>query len=425
MPTKHDIPKGFGGPAISRRPPKSARGFTLIELAIAMTISGLIIAAIFGAMNQNKAVKSAQMTQIMDSLLLGTAEYYRIYGTYPCPADPTLVRGDANFGEPDADASGACQTPPALRTPGIGGGTVVIGAVPVRALNRAMGCAPTDSSLLPDNLKQTFQNKLNTARQIFFGSATSYENYSDYDEDDPSAQKNYTETSRKCISDALIHDIYGSKFTYAVNLGATQLDDTEPVGNIEVVNRANQPVTTELLNFVIVSHGPDRKGAYPADGSAPFVACGTGVSPDDENCNNNALFRAAYESPMPVPYDANHYDDRVEYSLTGYARERDMWRWSKNSDPNKRNLVFEGKPNQPLTIGIPQSTPPTDEKIGVYGGDMRVDGDLTAQGATGASTATVKALEDMKADKNIEIDHQASAPQFCYDPPLTASCVSP
>lgn len=416
-----------------RKVARTQRGFTLIELTIALTITGVIMAGLFGAMKQNGEIRNTRMTATFDNLLLGMAEFYRIYGYYPCPANPTLTQGDANYGEPNLDGSGNCTpSAAAFSAPGEGGGTVITGAVPVRALNRALGCVYMDEAELeamPDNLRQVFQNGLNTARQVFFGDSANYENYSDFN-GNPRNQ-NYTETSRKCTPDSLMADVYQNKITYAVNLAATRLEITPPTGNIEVVNRLNQRVTNERLNFIMVSHGKDAKGAYPANGSTTPFPCGGGGSLDDENCNNGGRFRAMPISPMPDRYAANNYDDRVEYSLTGYLRERDMWRWAEGASNDTRNLVFEGKAGQPLTIGVPQTAPPTDEKIGVYGGNMQVDGNMMAKGGTGAPTSDIIAEQTVKAAKDIIVDNTAgtpataSAPKFCYDPPLTATCAGP
>lgn len=419
----------------SSRTHDTARGFTLIELTIALTITGVIMAGLFGAMKQSGEIRSARMTATFDSVLLGMAEFYRIYGYYPCPANPTLVKGDPNYGQPNVDGSGACiASGPAFSTPGIGAGTVIIGSVPTRALNRALGCEHMEEAELdamPDNLRQVFQNGLNTARQVFFGDPVNYNDYSKFNDDLDGT--NYTETSRKCVPDALMSDVYQNKITYAVNLDATRLNILPPSGNIEVVNRLNQTVTADRLNFVMVSHGKDAKGAYPENGSVTPFPCGGGGALDDENCNNNARFRAMPQSPMTDRYAANNFDDRVEFSLTGYLRERDVWRWSEGASANSRNLVFEGKPEQPLTIGLPQAPPdPADKiKIGVYGGNMQVDGNMVAQGSVGIPVSDIVADQTVKATQDIVIDNTAgptptaSAPKFCYDPPLTATCAGP
>ncbi len=401
---------------------RSQRGFTLIELTLALTITGVIMAGLFGAMKQNGEIKSARMNNTFDTLLLGMAEFHRMYGYYPCPANPTLVQGDANYGEPNLDGSGACVPAlPGLSAPGASGGTVITGAVPVRALNIALGCVHLEEAELasmPDNLRQVFQNKLNTARQIFFGDESDYDDYAKWNEDH--GGQNITETSRRCLPDTMMADIYQNKISYTVNLAATALTAMPPSGNISIVNRFNQRVTEQMVNFVMLSHGKDAKGAYPANGSVINTPCGGGGALDDENCNAGAVFRSMPLSPMGNPYAANHYDDRIEFSLTGYSRERDVWRWAEGADANTRNLVFEGKDGQPLVIGVPQESPEAKEKVGVYGGNMQVDGNVTAQGAPGI--ADIQAAQTVKATENIVSDNEASAPQFCYDPPLTASC---
>lgn len=82
-------------------------GFTLIELTIALTITGIIMAGLFGAMKQNGEVRNARMSATFDTLLLGMARS-TASTAITCPANPTLKQGDANYGQPNVDGTGAC-----------------------------------------------------------------------------------------------------------------------------------------------------------------------------------------------------------------------------------------------------------------------------------------------------------------------------
>ena len=414
-------------------PTHSESGFTLLEMVIVVLITSVLMGAIFRVMGQDGEIKNSRMNSIFDTALLGIAEYTRIYGFYPCPADPALRPGDANYGEPNLNAAGQCSPAAAgTATPGFGGGTVIIGSIPVRALNRAIGCSETDEALLPDNLKQVFQNKLNSVGQIFFGDGANYENYSDFDQDGTAANNtlNITDTSRKCVVDSLGHDIYGAKLTYAVTYGATFLTNAEPAGNIRIVNRNGSEITADPVHFVLISHGPDTKGAHLDMSGIIGSNCGTGASLDDENCDNDSTFRAMPFSGIASMYENNHYDDRVEFSLTGYLREKDVWRWAEGASTDERNVVLNSNTAPALNIGIPgTATVDSDAKLSVYGGNMEVEGDLRAEGVTGSggTLSKIRANTSMTAGDNIVVDDgtgsgSATAPKFCYDPPMTSSC---
>lgn len=413
--------------------PSAQGGFTLLEMVIVVMITSLIMGAVFNILNQDGEIKSARMNGIFDSVLLGMAEYYRIYGFYPCPASPTLRPGDPNYGEPNFDAGGNCMAPAGgAAAPGIGSGTVIIGSVPVRALNRAMGCTETDDADLPDNLKQVFQNKLNSVQQIFFDNDANYADYGDFDQDTEADRNtlNVTETSRKCVVDSLGRDIYGTKLTYAVTRDATKLSQDPVSGNIRIINRNGQQATADLVPFVVLSHGPDTKGAWVDESGVRAFNCGTTSALDNENCDNDAVFRAMPFAGMGDMNNNNHFDDRVEFSLNGYLREKDVWRWAQGANVDNRNVVLDTETSQSLSIGVPGTAGIDDKaRLSVYGGNVEIDGDLRAVGTTAASLeqSQVKADKTVIAQENIVVDDelgggQAIAPKFCYKPAITANC---
>ena len=81
-------------------------GFSLIEIAIALIILGLIMTPILESYNQ----------RAIDDKILGTGsnlsvisvaiqDYYARYNSLPCPADPALAQGNANYGVGDCTAT--------------------------------------------------------------------------------------------------------------------------------------------------------------------------------------------------------------------------------------------------------------------------------------------------------------------------------
>lgn len=104
------------------------QGFTLIEVAIAITIIGLIAAGFARAYvifeRQRDTLKEEQT---FDTVQAALANYLRVNGAYPCPADPTLGPAAGLFGHADPNP-GTCSGIPG--TP-----EVAYGAVPTFDLN--------------------------------------------------------------------------------------------------------------------------------------------------------------------------------------------------------------------------------------------------------------------------------------------------
>lgn len=104
-------------------------GFTLIELSIIIIVLSLIITPLFAMMQaQRKEQEVVQDEAVNERVLAGLSLYLRQNGHYPCPANPDLGPGDANFGS--ANCGAVHSTPGAAAS-----GTVYIGALPVRDLN--------------------------------------------------------------------------------------------------------------------------------------------------------------------------------------------------------------------------------------------------------------------------------------------------
>src|SRR5687768_8735206 len=87
------------------------RGFTLIEFAIVMLISGLLIVPLLQLYTQYTMQKVWNDTKAhVDLARTVVIDYQLNNNRYPCPADRTLPRTDPNYGREDRDpVSGKCN----------------------------------------------------------------------------------------------------------------------------------------------------------------------------------------------------------------------------------------------------------------------------------------------------------------------------
>jgi competence protein ComGC len=327
---------------------RSKAGFTLIEMAIVFIISGLILAAFFSILNNKSELQGAQMNSKVDRILTAIAEHYRITGTYPCPADPTLEKDDADFGI--ADCSGLPTS-----------GGVVQGAVPVRTLDMYVGCSNRD--LLPAEERERLRRRMNTVKQLVNHAAGTgsgkYEVMVDQNDlalNAGDVPDNVSAQLPGCVGDDFMEDIFQSQFTYAVTEDSTDLGTIDhDAGRIEIIDDSGAAATRADVHFVLVSHGRDQKGAYLDNGNISGFSCDPGPQ-DYENCDGDSTFRIVPSAFFEDSGSARHYDDRVEFSLVGYLVENDMWRMSNSSNTMVLGPTASEEAPRGLVLGTPSAT---------------------------------------------------------------------
>jgi len=75
------------------------KGFSLIELAIVITIIGITLAAGLTVLTEySKISKIAQTKVIIEEVMEAIDDYADEFGALPCPADPTVSFSDAEYG---------------------------------------------------------------------------------------------------------------------------------------------------------------------------------------------------------------------------------------------------------------------------------------------------------------------------------------
>lgn len=241
---------------------KTQSGFTLIELSIVIIIIGIFVAgatqtySIFAEKRQLERMKS-RISNAQTSI----KEFVAINGRLPCAAPRGIPRTSPKFGrEVNCNDFTDSHT---KSVPGKEGTHVRIGMLPTRTLG------------LPDHY---------------------------------------------------ILDAYQNTFTYAVTESLTR-KPSFPINNFSLLKHRNRYkentnggidvldiTNTSLLSatsyaqYIIISHGKNRKGAYSYNGIL-IEPCGT-EGADTENCNDDSIFRS---SDRVSKVGLEYYDDYIIY----------------------------------------------------------------------------------------------------------------
>lgn len=402
---------------------KNQRGFSSVELALVILTSGLLLGALLTAMRSNHVVEQYRIEKVFDHIQAAMAEHLRVYGYYPCPADPTLALGVAGYSTGNCAAGGLTVDATGFDDGDGPPGPVLIGSVPIASLNQALNCVGANRGNAADTddlFSPAFQDELNDAAQIAFDSAGSHAA--------TDARSNMSVERVTCLSDEFMLDNFGNKITYAVTeystdrVGLPAAPGAPPgvlmfnsacggqsCGGIRILDQNGNLAAQDSVHYVLVSHGPDEQGTYSNRGvpGTGANACGGGGL-DDENCDGDETFRIMPYAQMQTGDEAGHFDDYVSYSIHGYEREDEMWNWAGDISLTSggRSLVL-GEEYWGLKIGVDYSSPndfliktgPADqwERLKVYG-NMLADDD------GGADTGKVTAKGAFVA------------PRYCYTP---------
>ncbi|MFA7276036.1 MAG: type II secretion system protein [Pseudobdellovibrionaceae bacterium] len=287
------------------------RGFSLLEVAIVLTVLGILAASalqVYNLYEKNREISTVRShIQLIQSAL---NKYVYRYGRYPAPAPRNAAQGSATFGrEVTGGITTVCTDPAALAgdvcvTAGfIGGGSdVYIGDVPFATLG------------------------------------IRYDN---------------------------ILDSWGGRMTYAVTADLTSpLTYSETAGNIEIYDQTQAATIfvsgAPKAHYVIVSSGPDNKAAFSLSGIKMGNCAGAGV--DTESCDLDSLFHSNLDlvagsltygkSIYAEPAGATHYDDYM-----GYANSTAAGIWTKQSASAAGQVSIYNTNPQNIKVG-PLASPP-------------------------------------------------------------------
>lgn len=277
------------------------KGFTLVDLSIALVVLGLLAVPVLQQYNQyiqNKAYSDTSASQIAIKGALD--EFYLEGGRYPCPADPTLTEADSGYGE--EDCAGVLSVP-AFDTAGnpidrYGGGqdNVLIGAIPFDTLKIEE--------------KHTFDGYTNK----------------------------FTYVVSEILTNVATYDPMDATPDGAVAVNGFSMVEDPPSSGIFV----RVPVTVQPgdAHYIVVSHGALGIGGYSSTG-IPIDVCPVGAAEtaESENCDNDNVFFSEQYAKSAVA-GSNYYDDQT--FTVGSFPER-TWTYSegnKNSISSLRSRSF-------------------------------------------------------------------------------------
>lgn len=336
---------------------RSFAGYTLLQMALAMLVLGLLVGGflqIYSLYSQNQKILKTQ--QVVSDATSKIQAYRHVFGHYPCPASLNAARTAANYGtetncsDVTTIAPGACA-----------------GGICIRSTTR-----------LVDDDNDTTTPPVNMTLRVRIGAIPF--RVLQMDEHDT-------------------FDSYGSRLTYAVTEAMGTLAGFQELrGGIDIVDEQAQSLIQPpgSAAFVILSHGPNRVGAYSSSSGTQIPCAGSG--PDDlTNCIDPTVAGGAVNARFVNSFGqygtaATTFDDVVSYFASA---ENPMWRrvapGSEDIVDMSGNRVGVGTSTPQGTFSVSQST------VNPITGTMEVTNALTA-GGVALESGALRASTDIRAN---------------------------
>lgn len=341
------------------------QGFTLLEMTIVMLASGFLLVVMMGFLKYRDVYEVERQHQNMERIQFGLAEYHRVFGHYPCPADLNDAYGSANFGMSSNFNGGKAIVPPeggSLCSPAMVNGNLAIGDVPVKSLNFAVGCL---TNSVADVIALGIPNP--RATLIFSRLQKGMQTYKS-----KSLGMNSAGGTRLdyCLPDNVAVDIHENKLTYAVSIPSVQTNTYAfNSGTLNLFDQNGNSAAAQPGHYIVFSHGEDGKGAIRQNTNNPTgIACnmaGGLKQTDDENCDGDNDFLIA--TIADAAGSAVFNDDIVAFTIFGQKQEMEMW--DRRMGAGTENLSFNN--TMPLYVG-------NVNPASAVGARMAIGGDLNA-----------------------------------------------
>jgi len=302
----------FYDPILKRN--KKNIGFSLVEMAVVISIAGIMLASITQSYSiymesRRTRVTYDRMSKIKDVL----QKFYEVQGRYPCPANPKdVVYGVENCSPNLSDgyvkevdgrdfdgSSGSLYS---------GDNNILVGAIPYKTI------------MLGIQDKNPYDNN--------FGDDV-------YNEDDIEYSEDYV-SSDDFLSRKEISDDWGRQFTYIVSLPLTAQETyNNQQGAIYVETENGTPLVTPAGSaaWVVLSHGDNGAGAYLDNGEKYFLTDCEGVENNKDNCDLSPSVggMTIISSMTNKNKGSGYYDDIVFFSK---AMGGSFWDKARN-DPTR------------------------------------------------------------------------------------------
>lgn len=357
----------------------SEKGFTLFEMAIVIIIAGILMIPAVKAYDTYLTEKKIRITKERLELIKSEIALYQAkYDRYPCPADREISINSTDFGYENCPAAEA----------------IVAGA-----------CAGVNEGMCALSAGVGVDKNNDGDDDIAFVGAVPIMNLMDVE----------TDAFRRIPTETAV-DGWGNKFTYVVTRNLTNPtrspanpDGTDPdwvfndrFGVLSVKDEFyatgdpdehNVGGTNNDAHYVIISHGPDGRGAVSAEGSRvslcasgyfgtpdglpsqePTIPDGTAMT-DVQNCNtiDTIFVSALINNEGDTPF---HFDDRITF---GYSSSSALWNniYVPGVDPDGNPIMVKTENIQNLNAG----------NIGIGTGMTNPETDLDVNGSIRARTS--------------------------------------
>jgi type II secretory pathway pseudopilin PulG len=296
----------------------NSAGYTLIQMAMALIVIGVILASFLSVYTQYQIEeKSTKTVDNVNSVISSIQKYRNVFGTFPCPAPMNVARTDATYGIASAYDR-----------------YLATGAVPVVAGDCAEGIC------IENNVRNDLPGP--PTYRVRVGAIP----FRDMQ-----------------LDEATTYDAYGSRLWYAVTEDMCNLPTfNETRGAINILNDQGetQTVPANAAAFIVISPGINKVGAYGYEGNAQ-VACGGSI--DSENCRDVSLATSATTTATYLTQftqdatAATTYDDVLEFFSSAQTQ---LWRRSAPGSEHimdmANNSVGIGESSPSATLDIAQST---------------------------------------------------------------------
>ncbi len=393
-------------------------GFSITEIAVVLVMITLMMVPLYSILFHIADLKPDN--ERFEIIQEGLAEHLRVTGTLPCPADMTLDMNAAGGAAYLSNCAGAISA---------AGGDVLIGSVPIDNIRAAVNCA--DSGLLgaTGDALSSLKESVFSISEVLTGEKGATDGEGD------AIGTDRAENIRCPLREYLV-DENKNKFIYAVTTDATNpgfdMFDTG-AGEIIVRDANGNNATTDRQIYILVSVGPDGKGARIGDGFLSGKACNLADGIDAENCDNDEVFVA---SPKNDAIGPNYFDDVIDFGIAGFMSEENFWQWGDLNgggrdvilNTNSRLVIDPVDPTQTPLADLPDD----DDSLYVNRGGIRVEGGLEAKAKTRYNTVTGTNETNggtVETENSISVTNRSNAKKrvvakhYCYKDSLVGACV--